>query len=297
MKNQKVRMAPEERTCAPAERRESACDGRCQCGMRQHLIWQVGFRTVEAKEADCECWVWPQNAEEDGYGEDAGGHPCDAVAVLTDLRLDRGERRGVGRAVGHGHLLISKVLRQPGHADARADPPQNPRRRCGHAGARSPWRRPQSFLLEMPAEASTSSATAGDEDAGGSELLVQLSAMAAIVLVVGLTIALRRWAHARALRRAAEMAAELRRKPRTFSAEECADRETNIARGRTHAIDNRMLLTRVLCVLRAVAHCLSAGCCYTMAKPRAIRCCCPSKGACSTCARVRITTDLTARTG
>ena len=264
--------------------------------MRQHLIWQVGFRTVEAKEADCECWVWPQNAEEDGYGEDAGGHPCDAVAVLTDLRLDRGERRGVGRAVGHGHLLISKVLRQATPMLGRT------RRKTRAAGVGTRARVPRgddhkSFLLEMPAEASTSSATAGDEDAGGSELLVQLSAMAAIVLVVGLTIALRRWAHARALRRAAEMAAELRRKPRTFSAEECADRETNIARGRTHAIDNRMLLTRVLCVLRAVAHCLSAGCCYTMAKPRAIRCCCPSKGACSTCARVRITTDLTARTG
>ena len=37
--------------------------------MRQHLIWQVGFRTVEAKEADCECWVWPQNAEEDQCGQ------------------------------------------------------------------------------------------------------------------------------------------------------------------------------------------------------------------------------------
>ena len=45
-------------------------------------------RTVEAKEAYRERWVWSQNAKEDGEDEYTGGCPGHGVAVLGDLRLE-----------------------------------------------------------------------------------------------------------------------------------------------------------------------------------------------------------------
>jgi hypothetical protein len=59
---------------------------------------RTGGRTVKAEEADGQRRIGPQDGEEDGHGEDAGGDPRDRVAKVANFRLER-RQRGVDR--GH----------------------------------------------------------------------------------------------------------------------------------------------------------------------------------------------------
>ena len=83
MKNQNVRMAPADRTWAPAQRRRRRMRGAGSTGKKNKSA-----QTVKAKEAYCQCRVWSQNAEEDGEDENTGGRPSHSVAVLCNLRLE-----------------------------------------------------------------------------------------------------------------------------------------------------------------------------------------------------------------
>ena len=94
-------MAPAERTCAPVIHTHLRSHNSQPRAFRRALrgapcasrLFLFTARTVEAKETDGECRVWAQDGEEDGEGEDARRDPCHRVAVLRNLRLERGESR------------------------------------------------------------------------------------------------------------------------------------------------------------------------------------------------------------